>query len=61
MEKFKKIIIDELEENHPARKYGYKYNIQTITNASNEKNCYYCGVGRFCKSLQEIYKTEAKQ
>ena len=55
MESIKKIIVDELEA------HGYKYNVRIFTSVDGGKKFYYCGVGRYCKSLQEIYKTEAKQ
>lgn len=61
MESIKKIIVDELEENHPAREHGYKYNVRIFTSIDGGKKFYYCGVGRYCKNLREIYKTEAKQ
>lgn len=61
MESIKKIIVDELEENHPARAHGYKYNVRIFTSVDGGKKFYYCGVGRYCKNLREIYKTEAKQ
>ena len=61
MESIKKIIVDELAEKHPARAHGYKYNVRILTSVDGGKKFYYCGVGRYCKSLQEIYKTEAQE
>ncbi len=61
MESIKKIIVDELEEKHPARAHGYKYNVRIFTSVDGGKKFYYCGVGRYCKNLREIYKTEAMQ
>ena len=65
MESIKKIIVDELEENHPARAHGYKYNVRIFTSVDGGKKFYYCGVGRYCKkanaevkkALTDLYKT----
>lgn len=32
---------------------GYKYNVQVLTSIDGGKNYYYCGIGKFCKTIEE--------
>lgn len=44
--------ITELSQDHPAKKYGYNYNVQIFTSGS------YCGNGKFFKTLPDAINWE---
>lgn len=48
----KRII--ELDHTHPAWKHGYRYNIQITTSIDGGKKFWYCGLGKFCKTKEEV-------
>ncbi len=45
-----KFMVSEYE-NHP---YGFKYNVQLWHSTDNGSSWNYCGVGRFCKTMEEV-------
>ena len=44
----KEFKVIKLESDHPAYKYGDRYNVQLLMNG------YYCGHGKFCKDMDEV-------
>ena len=42
-----KAIILELEADHPAKVYGFNYSVKVLWGD------YYCGNGKFCKTIEE--------
>lgn len=44
----KKIIIEKLNEGHPAKAHGFNYSAKVVINGI------YCGTGKFCKTLEEV-------
>ena len=46
-----KIIVND-NPNHPL---GYRYNVQIWNSVDGGKSFYYCGIGRFCKTMDEVH------
>lgn len=49
----RKVRIIELDEFHPARLDGVRYNAQLLTSVDYGKHFYYCGNGKWCKTKEE--------
>lgn len=44
--------IEKLSDDHQARVYGYKYNVQELIHVDDGR-ILYAGTGRFCKTKKE--------
>lgn len=43
-----KALISELDEKHPGREYGCRYNVQIVIDGV------YAGIGRYCVTMDEV-------